>query len=347
MIIITFFSSSINSKKRSQGKINCWSVLIFLLLFFVAAFRGDFTTDYIGYEDIYRYNVNRTLSDILSNWSNNYPETGFLVFQYIIKVIFNDKLFVFIFSSALIVYAYIKEINEYFPKHIIPLLLFVDIGTYYSSFNVTRQIMAAAIVALGLKYLYDNKLLQYILMVLIASTFHSSALVMIPMYFVLRAKWKKNIMWITSISVIAISALLPYILRWITQYAWEWYNVDSLLASGFNIKNLVGPLFLSCYPIASSLMRKNTKDFKENIWINGTYIYLALSILGMQVSLITRFASFFSIFAVLAFSKSIYDIKDRRERLVAVIIASALIILYGFAVRNGSGYDPYYFIWER
>ena len=94
-------------------------------------------------------------------------------------------------------------------------------------------------------------------------------------------------------------------------------------------------------------MRKNTRDFKENIWINGTYIYLALSILGMQVSLITRFASFFSIFAVLAFSKSIYDIKDRRERLVAVIIASALIILYGFAVRNGSGYDPYYFIWER
>lgn len=347
VIIITLFDVSLNLRNPSYKPIQIFNVFVFLVLFFVAAFRGDFAYDYVGYEMIYAQTSNKTLWEILSNWSNNYPETGFLVFLFFTKTIFNNKLFVFILSSALIVFAYLKEIKEHFPKHIIPLLLFVEMGTYYTSFNVVRQIMAAAIIVLGLKHLYNKSFFKYLIAALLASTIHESALIMIPMYFVLRAKWGKKVIWLSGAAVIILIFLLPTIMGWVTQYMWQWYDVSNLLGTGFSVKNIVAPLFISAFPIINGLIKKDTNDIKENIWLNGTYVFLAFSVLGMQVGLLERFASFFAIFAILSFAQNLYQLKSSRGKNVVLFLVPLIVILYGLVVRSGSGYDPYYFIWQR
>src|SRR5699024_10351989 len=48
---------------------------------------------------------------------------------------------------------------------------------YFQTYNITRQWLAIAIVFFAIKYLFSNKYIKYLLIVLVASTIHSSAII--------------------------------------------------------------------------------------------------------------------------------------------------------------------------
>lgn len=54
---------------------------------------------------------------------------------------------------------------------------------YYNYFSMMRQWMAVAILFWGARYLRDDKMIKYFLVCLAAAVFHTSALIMIPVYF--------------------------------------------------------------------------------------------------------------------------------------------------------------------
>ena len=326
-------------------------IIAFLLLFFIAAFRGDFTADYIGYEEIYTRYFSYSLTDILALGLDSYPEQGYLLFQFAVKNIFGNVLYIFIFTSLFVVFANLRELKKWFPLSFVPVLLFADMGTYITSFNVTRQIVAVSIMILGSKFLYDKKPIKYFLVVAIAALFHSSALIMIPAYFFFNFKQKRSRMYLYAIGVAALFVLLPLLLKIVQTYLWGWYNTEGLLSSGYSYKNIVAPLFISLPPIIKYNFSKTNPleqiSRHESIWLNGTYLYLIFALLGLRISLSSRFASFFSIFAILAFAKCIEDIKDRKSRFLVTCGAVALICAYNFVVKLGSPLDPFYFIWQR
>ena len=63
--------------------------------------------------------------------------------------------------------------------------LYVTNMAYYSSFNGVRQWFAAAILFYGYRHFFDNRR-RYMVTVFLASLFHTSAIVMIPIYYVVR-----------------------------------------------------------------------------------------------------------------------------------------------------------------
>lgn len=337
--------------EQQKKRLSLFLILSFAVLFFISAFRGDFTMDYVGYEDIYNRYLNFSISDIFTGRVSSYPEIGYVIFQYVIKTIFGSPLFIFVFSTILILVSHMGEIHRNFPNHLLPLIIFVEMGNYYTSFNVMRQIMAVAIVIWGIRYIEQRKFIKYAIVIIIAATFHTSAIFMLPMYFLLNLRLGKLgvLVFIGGTAVVMI--FLPQIVTLISKFYWDWYDIDGLLSSGYGYKNIVGPAFLSVIPISLHLLGDKNTDDRHNIWINGTYVYLALTILGLRVSMVSRIAMFFSIFAILAFTKAIYDIREKMSesntRTVLSVGVVALILLYGFVVKEGSGYDPYYFIWQR
>lgn len=70
------------------------------------------------------------------------------------------------------------------PNPVLSVYLFFASGIYFDSFNGLRQYIATAIVVFAYKYIQNGKLKKYLVAVVIASLFHYSALIVIPVFFI-------------------------------------------------------------------------------------------------------------------------------------------------------------------
>src|SRR5699024_10248866 len=101
---------------------------------------------------------------------------------------------------------------------------------------------AVAIFAYSIKYIYCRRLVQYILLVILASAFHITAIVTIPLYFILYRKPTLRFYTVIAlaflISVINV-ALFVHVLGLSTLYL----NPSAYGGIGVNLKSVVLVLF--------------------------------------------------------------------------------------------------------
>lgn len=124
------------------------------------------------------------------NWEyvQTNKDMGFNIFQMVLKKYADDPQ-VMVFTTALITNVLIVA-TLYKYSRLIELSLYVYItsGMYLTSMNGIRQYLAAAIIFAATKYIFEGKWKKYMAIVLCASTFHASALVLMPIYFFVRKK---------------------------------------------------------------------------------------------------------------------------------------------------------------
>lgn len=157
--------------------------LAFLPLFLVSALRYNVGGDYIGYERIFK-NVTEGV-DI-------YAEFGFKVLNQLVVWYSDNIQWVYAISAAVTLLLLFYEIFRDSPSPALSLFLFVAMGYFFSSFNILRQFIALAILFAGFRFLKERKFLPYLLLVLVAMTFHKTAVIMIPLYFLLPLRMKQS-----------------------------------------------------------------------------------------------------------------------------------------------------------
>lgn len=59
---------------------------------------------------------------------------------------------------------------------------------YFSAFNGMRQWIASIILFWAIKYIWNDNFIKYFICVILASTIHISALIMIPVYFIVKER---------------------------------------------------------------------------------------------------------------------------------------------------------------
>lgn len=368
ILIILFGIFFINNNvqfgnKKINGRL-CFFAFAAVLLTFISAFRGNFTTDYDHYVSIYEAYDKSTITSILQRGYLASPETGYVLYQYVIGKISHDPLFIFVISSIIIVFGNLIQIKKDSYDILLGTLLFIEAGIYFTSFNLMRQCLAASITVMGSRYLYERKPFRYLLVILLASTFHVSALIMIPFYFFSTFRLNRNIIIYLPI-VVAFVAIAPITINFVQDYFWSWHELTEY--SGYSWKNIVLPAAISVYAFTSysitSYKSRSSKsdlmvhkkeristenalqlktDNKNNIQLNATIMYLTFSIYGLLFSLASRFATFFSIYAIVLFSNQIQNSKYRKLLTFGIII---VLVLYGYITKVGD--FPYYFVWDK
>lgn len=132
----------------------------------------------------------------------NYTELGFYYLGVISKTLSSSSTFYFIFVSAitmLLLYFGIKKYSV-FPF----LALYVYLGRFVNRNTIQiRAAIAVAIVIWGTVYVTKRELWKYLLVILIASRFHTSAYIAFPLYFMNYVKIKRSyIYWGIFVSLI-------------------------------------------------------------------------------------------------------------------------------------------------
>ncbi len=322
----------------------------FLVLAVFAGFRGDFTSDYNNYcEMFYSANSYSSLWSLLEANPNYFAvESGFLAAMYLFgRIIPSGELFLCLIS-VLTVYLFLKEIVKQSTMPWLSILLFVGIDMYYDSFNVTRQVLAAALVFCCTRFLKERSFWKYCLAMVAISTIHRTALLMIPMYFLLNVKpTKRNVITMTAVGA-GFVVLLPVALQ-VVKMIFPMYSNYSWGMDGGSWKNLIYPVAIAAFSIIYLPRCYNSEKFgidtaERGIQINALIYIIILTLCSTQVYMIMRISYFFSPYTWILVPNIISQIKNNWDRRLLIIAVAFFCILYPLVVYSNSGYDPYYFI---
>ena len=142
-------------------------------------------------------------------------DQGFTVLAATLKTFIgnNDKLFFFliaVFQMFCIVYFFRRYSTNFF----LSMFMFVVSTDYLSwMFNGMRQFIAVCIILLSFELILRKKVLWAIAVILLAATFHASALIMIPLIFVIQGRaWNRKMLLFLACVGVAILLIDPFIL---------------------------------------------------------------------------------------------------------------------------------------
>lgn len=136
-------------------------------------------------------------------------DPGFSIYLAIIKKIFGSSYTPFLFISALIQgLAVTFFFRKYSSQFMISMFIFIASTEYFSwMFNGLRQFLAVAIALIAFRFLFEKKYIPYVLLILLASTIHLTAIILLPVAFIVNSRpWSIRVFIVLGIAVFALIA---------------------------------------------------------------------------------------------------------------------------------------------
>lgn len=267
---------------------------------------------------------------ILNGSTNEYSERGFVLFIQLLQVFSNNARILvlstsLIFSFCLCRVAVKKSANLY-----VCLLVSLLSTFYFTSLNNVRQSLAIIILIEGFNYIVDKKLFNYLICLFLACLFHKSALIMIPIYFVINSEFvKKHYLTLLIIGIITLpilSKIFIYLISF-TKYAY-YFNSD------FNNgeSNLLNIIINALWLFISFLLLNNEKDSNKESYallVMQTFAFLFsyLSLFIKVSELMSRIANYF-IFNQILLIPYLFNREEGKSG--KGVIALIYTISYGF-----------------
>lgn len=268
-------------------------------------------------------------------------ERGYIIFNKLVGMISNNQQF-FLFVCAVFsfvpIFFYIKR------KSTLPLLsVFILMGlpVFFMLYSGLRQIIAIAITVYSVKYVEKKQIIPFILTVLLASTFHKTALVFLvayPLYYV-----RMNDLW-KLITVLALPVVFLFK-----------KPLFSILSKVFKDNAVVDDngaitLFLIFCAVYIYLILLNKKfDESQNGVVNLFYIACVCQAFGGIYQTAMRVGYYFMIYLIVALPNTITQNKNKQEyqtNYLIILIAFLVFGLYSIRTSTWAMAYPYYFFWE-
>ncbi|MGP4074889.1 EpsG family protein [Halobacillus sp. K22] len=314
-----FAGVNIQTKTVMLPKPNKFFVLLALAaLVVVSGLRSNIGDTYF-YKRIYEIN------DFTWEFIQSQKDIGFGILQAILKNISSDPQLM-IFTTALITNTLIVVVlYKYSRLFELSLYVYITGGLFIVSMNGIRQVLAAAIAFTALKYIMNGNVKRYIMVILFASLFHQSALVLLPIYFLVRFKaWSKATIALLLLSVVIVIGFDQFSLVLFnaiedTQYG-EYEEFTEGGASLLRVIVFGAPILLAY------LGRDKLREIfpKSDYIVNLTLVGLVFMIVSTQNWIFARFSIYFTLYQLILITWVVKLFRPRDEKLIYF----AIIVLY-------------------
>ncbi|MFQ8704545.1 MAG: EpsG family protein [Thomasclavelia sp.] len=343
MFILTLFCYGICSQ-RYRLKIEKKIVIIYsAVLIFFAGMRSG-----IGDTGFYLSWFNKFKSLPIGNlFGTDIKEVGYAFIMSSVGKFTQDPQIYLIFIAIITIGGVFYVINKYSEDISISLLLFMTSGLYLGMMNGIRQYIVVVGLFLLTNCLIKNKPIIYICVALILSTVHTSALFMIPIFFIVRRKvWKSGtivLIGIVSFALFNINSVLPWIAQLLQKTAYENYS-DSLLTdigSGANYLRVIVmlvPVFISF--LGKKIFDENDMEYRvySNIMILNAICYL----FSARNWIFARLAMYLHIYIILFYPYVLSKVFTKDSiKIVKILLIVLYSIFFLFEVKN-TPYMSYY-----
>lgn len=242
-------------------------------------------------------------------------------------------------------------IYKYSFPYELGIALYVLTSYYTFSMNGIRQYAAAGVMILGTKYLLSDKkidFLKYMIFVIGAWLFHSSALVMIPIYFAVRRKAWTAVTTLflvgTSFITLIFNSILPAFLDVLEDTSFAHYAENGWFSEGVEQgSNFIRVLVLLVPLVFAYLEREHFRmqyGRKWDILVNLAIVNLAFYILSLYNWIFARFAIYTSIYVIIMMTYVITRGSDREKAKWLYPVTLAMYAFYFYNVQYSiTGYE--------
>ena len=272
-------------------------------------------------------------------------DKGFYFVSAVIKCIVGNHVNIyFIVLAAIQAGVLIYVYRKYSSRYLVSFFLFIASTDYISwLFNGIRQFLAVTITFIGIKFILDKKYAKAIILILIASLMHQSALLVIPFIFIAQGKaWnKKTLLFMVAVIVIVagigqFTNVLDSMLAE-TQYKnvvsdWQSWNDNGTNA----LRVLVYAVPSVLYLIGLRFIR-NEDDKVINLCTNMSIVSVGFYIVSMFTSgiFIGRLPIYFSLYSYILLPWEIDHMFTKRSaRLIYVVMVVGYLGFYLYSVNN-------------
>lgn len=184
-----------NMSIRTVGLFGAVTSFALIILFSgVRGYVADTTAYILAFQE-----ETRTLADVPSFFADfaNVKGPLWIALQIFIKNYIYDDVTVMLMIVAIFQgFAIAKTFSRYSDQFTFSTYLFVTGYTFYWMLNGTRQFTAVCILLLASKYLFNKEFGKYLLWTLVATCFHSTAILCVVVYFVAQGEpFNKRVIW--------------------------------------------------------------------------------------------------------------------------------------------------------
>lgn len=348
LVFSLVFILSVESINETNERIVCL-VPVILLYTFIIGFQYEVGSDYKNYYEIFT-NMERL---------NYYYKTKEYLFYYL--VLFCYKLGIkgqgvfivisFIQNNIFFLTLYLLKKRKVEIKYSIFIFLFLTIiGSFFMQMNLIRQYLSIYTLFFSILYLLDGKKIKFVLLVIIASFFHKSAIIFLPIYILrklLKRRYLKSkyyILLLVSL-VIGFSNIAYVFFKEIVVYLPNYSNYINSEYMGKEIhitakisKLLVVPILLL------SIKYKKKLSENEEILYNLGFLSFCLKICFLFSELASRVGEIFTIFTIFPIYFNILKSRNKNYKVIVLLYMLFLLIIKIVIVpKNEFVYKSYLF----
>ncbi len=259
-------------------------------------------------------------------------------FQNIIRNMTDEPQWLIAFASVFSIPVPLIILYKYCPRFEMAIFMFVAFSYLGGAMNGMRQYMAASIVLLGTKYLFSMKkgdFIKYAIFVLLAYCMHNSAIIMLPLYFVVRRRaWQLSSYLITLGSVILVivfDTILPTFLSVLEQTSYSNYSENGWFTSGQEGGSSLLRLMFTLYPLVVAFLNKDRLKMLGHIGdilTNIAFVEVAIYIISIYNWIFARIAIYLSIYFMLFTIWVVNYAVKPKDRTLFVLLTIFIFFLY-------------------
>ena len=308
----------------------CQTALIysFLLIVIFLAIRYDFGNDYMSYKEIFD-DIHCTRMRSVREIGDSYFEPGWII----LNKCFGSFYLLIAFIAVLTGFIYCSFIRKYVCRSYWWFAVFLytfNTNMMLMQASAMRQALAILIFIYSIRYLISRNLLLYLFCCGLAATFHMSALILIPVYwlsaFSLRTKKSKYLLVFLFVMIYVGSRYLIPLVSDLSLSTFSRYQ-SYLAAEAMNV-GVINAFVYTCMLITILVYAKNDEDISTRILRNLSIIALFTFPISSVVQMLARLGYYFFPATLAVYTYTAKQMAHSIRFLFFLLIAVVIIIRF-------------------
>ncbi|MGH1705389.1 EpsG family protein [Enterococcus gallinarum] len=320
-------------KKNKFGKMMYFCSFLVVVIF--AAIRKNVSADYSNYIG--------NFINIGINGGGARIEPGYWLLNRIVGL-FTSNLNAIIIVTSIITFSILfKIIREYSVMPALSVLFLFVLRDYEMLICLIRQGIALAIIAYSFKYLVKDEYLKYFVLVIIASSFHYSAIIFLLIFKILNKKMEMH-----DISIFIFIGITIFFARFSLGFL-ESFIHSEYYSSLVSLISEPGPVYLKQAMLNFFILILSISKYKQMlketeysvILVNILFLNTVMSFSLLGLNLAYRFVIYFDFFNILLYPLLIkVYIPSKIPRILITLLISIFLIIRFYQLLPISMYMP-------
>lgn len=332
-------SQKINNKSQADKvkklHIVFWLLSMVVLIFIFGLRKAGVGVDDGSYERIFK---ETSQNGLITQFFNTTMEPGYLLLNYLISLFTSDFQVVIFITTAISIIFYYKALKHE-EQHISMFWGVFLLGTLLLIYfcGIIRLMIACSIIAYSCRFIMEKKPVKYVIFVLLATSFHYSAIFMIfLLYFAIGKIKKSNIRFIILAAVI-----MPIIIYVVSNYIFpnmgDRYNHYSDVTNTSITLDMFDKVpFILLAIIFAKEISKTNKQINIYISIYAMSIIFSIYSIFMDIGRMQWYCMFSMCIILPSILEVLKKVKNQEFAYLYIPVLIFYAILYSYRILMGS-----------